>query len=98
MNTDTFPFAMTKEMEDAVLDHAAFCRLGLDWLHRNDPDGHQEEVFLENARDIVSEAARQHFGDDEDAYYEFEEAFEMDQPFGGLWWDILNSEFVEEAA
>ena len=93
----TFPFKITDEILDAYQAHEAYISAGAAWLIRNDPEGQEEQVLLEEIVTQIEKAAREHFGQDEygddtDAYYEFCDDVGLDQIGSGDWYDIVGAE------
>jgi hypothetical protein len=88
----TFPFAITQEIRDAYEGHQAYCSAGQAWLIRNDPEGQNEQELLEEISTQIQSAAEQHFGDDEDAYWEFYDEWRLGAT-GGKWFEVLEAEF-----
>jgi hypothetical protein len=92
----TFPFKTTPEIRDAYLAHQAYCSAGSAWLIRNDPEGQNEQVFIQEIIDQVQAVAEEHFGDDEDAYWQFHDEWELSET-NGSWYEVLEQEFEEAA-
>jgi len=91
----TFPFAITQQIQDAYQAHQAYISAGTAWLIRNDPDGQEEQVLLEEIVTQIESAAQEHFGDDEDAYWEFHDEWRLGET-SGEWFEVLETQ--EEAA
>lgn len=88
----TFPFAITEEIRDAYQAHCDYISAGPNWLVKNDPEGQNEQVLIEAIQTAVQKAAQEHFGDDEDAEYDFYEEFDVDNTNSGEWYDIIAEE------
>ena len=92
----TFPFKITEQILDAYQAHCDYISAGQKWLLRNDPEGQNEQQLLEEIISEIESVAEDHFGDDEDAYWEFHDEVGLDQTHGGEWYDIIETE-VETA-
>jgi hypothetical protein len=88
----TFPFAITPDIREAYQAHQDYISAGQRWLLRNDPDGQNEQVLLEEIITQIEHAAAAHFGDDEDAYWQFHDAVGLDQMSSGDWYDTVAAE------
>ena len=88
----TFPFKITQDIIDAYQEHEAYTSTGQAWLLRNDPEGQNEMVLLEQIITQIQDAAQDHFGDDEDAYEEFCDDVGLEQLGSGDWYDIVGAE------
>lgn len=86
-----FPFPLTDQILDAYQAHVAYISAGQKWLLRNDPEGHHEQVLLEAIQTAIKQAAQAHFGDDEDAEYDFYDEFEMDSLGNGPWYECIEN-------
>ena len=84
----TFPFAITQDIQDAYQAHQDYTSAGQAWLVRNDPEGQNEQVLLEEIITQIQSAAQEHFGDDEDAYWQFHDEWQLDAT-GGEWFEVL---------
>lgn len=87
-----FPFPITEEIREAYQAHCDYISAGQKWLIRNDPEGRNEQVLLEEIQTAIRNAAQDHFGDDEDAEYEFYDEFGVDQLGSGVWYEIIEAE------
>jgi hypothetical protein len=87
----TFPFKTTQEIRDAYEAHQAYCSAGPDWLIRNDPECQHEQVLLEEISTQIQAAAQEHFGDNEDAYWDFYDEWRLGET-GGEWFEVLVEE------
>jgi len=90
----TFPFAITEQIQDAYQAHQDYISAGQTWLIRNDPDGQEEQVLLEEIITQIEHAAEAHFGDDEDAYWQFHDEWRLSET-GGEWFEVLEQETAE---
>lgn len=85
-----FPFTLTEQIRDAYFAHADYVSAGQRWLLRNDPEGQHERLLLDLLRTAIEQAAQEHFGDDERAYWDFWDEFLLDE-YTGDWYDELES-------
>ena len=89
---NTLPFAITEEIRNAYQEHNDYTNLGSNFLVKIDPEGQNEMMLLEAIQTAIHKAAQDHFGDDEDAEYDFYDKFNIDNPSGGEWYDIIKEE------
>lgn len=87
----TFPFEITQDLLDAVQQHQSYISAGQRWLLRNDAEGQNEQVLLEEIVTQIQHLAEQHFGDDEEGYDEFCDDVGLDDITGGEWYDIVDA-------
>lgn len=86
-----FPFPITQAIRDAYQAHVDYVSAGQKWLVRNDPEGENEQILLEAIQTAIQTAAQEHFGDDEDAEYEFYDKFGVEE-LQGVWYEIIEAE------
>lgn len=83
-----YPFTLTEEIIDAYQAHVDYTSAGAAWLYKNDRDGQNEMVLIEEIQTAIMEAAEEHFGDDEDALDDFIDLFEVEDS-RGCWYDVI---------
>jgi hypothetical protein len=87
----SFPFAITNEIREANKAHTDYVSAGHEWLLKNDPECQHETIFLDRIVTAIERAAHDHFGDDEDAYEEFCEEYQLRDGDASVWYDIVQN-------